>query len=441
MGKKTLDELVTAYNKNNKAQYGLISLDHILYRSSKEDLLEFVKKHEISLSESDLESKNSIILKILDFFLSKFSTDDDLKTKFCDPIDYLGKIIYDDLYLENCSMDFDFISKTELINIFAEYCADLGINVYRCDHINGYDLDLYLTKKPKGIFTTTESVIVRTGFELNKDNYDEMIGNLARSTLIAEWKLFVTTPIGAKNIGLERLIADMKRINTWLYIIDPVQQRVLGVTKGKNSKARDSELRDRLISSLPQRPIRAGSQVIKISKYAFDERSAYKPKKIRMNYIDPIVSRHDHWSTQKKEKKYKNNFQMLLIMGRESGINIFSYSDSANETNINEQMISGFLTAIDSFVQTLSGSTGLQEISYKGFKICAEIGENIKIITILSESSDDIFRERLKYLVKQIESRFENQIKISLDTGEKILENNEDINKRLNSLIIQILDI
>ena len=439
MGKKTLDELVSAYNKNNKAQYGLISLDHILYRSSIEDLQKFVKKHGIILSESDLESKDSIILEILDFFLTKFSTDNDLKTKFCDPIDYLGKIIYEDLYLENCSMDFDFISKTELINVFAEYCADLGINVYRCDHIEGYDLDLYLTKKPKGIFTTTESVIVRTGFELNKDNYDEMIGNLARSTLIAEWKLFVTTPIGAKNIGMERLIADMKRINTWLYIIDPVQKRVLGITKGKNSKARDSELRDRLIASLPQRPIRAGSQVIKISKYAFDERSAYKPKKIRMNYIDPIVSRHDYWSTQKKEKKYRNNFQTLLIMSKESGINIFSYSE--NKSSSNEQLISGFLTAIDSFVQTLSGSTGLQEISYKGFKICAEIGENIKIITILSESSDDIFRERLKYLRKQIESRFENQIKISLETGEKILENNEVINQRLKNLIIQILDI
>ena len=62
---------------------------------------------------------------------------------------------------------------------------------------------------------------------------------------------------------------------------------------------------------------------------------------------------------------------------------------------LDELMISGFLSAMDSFIKELSGETStLNEVDYQNFKINATMGKYVKVFTLTNESVDDAFRER-----------------------------------------------
>jgi hypothetical protein len=53
--------------------------------------------------------------------------------------------------------------------------------------------------------------VVRTGKEMNKENYEKTLNNIENSSKIAAWTVFVTTPLGAYKVGLFKLIGDMER--------------------------------------------------------------------------------------------------------------------------------------------------------------------------------------------------------------------------------------
>lgn len=414
------------YIQNNKIRYGIISINHLLFNSSLTFLQNVIQKYQILNDNLDFLDRNQLIEQILEFFEAEFSTNTQVRKNFSDSMCYLGKSLFDLVIDTDFYLDFDFIAKTDLINVFADYCADLGINTYDARKIESYDFDLYLIKKTQGVFVTTESVIIRTLFDMEQEQYEELIAKIARSTMVAEWKLFVTTPAVAMKIGLDNLIADMKRLNTWLYIIDPLQKRVFGITKGKKNKARDAELRDRLIQQLPQTPIRASSQVISLSKYEFEEKYAYKPKNIRNFILNPLDSI-EHESVMKiQDPPYRSIFQSVLIVDKETSLTLYSFHTNPNK--FDDQMISGFLSAMDSFVRGFGGSKGTEEISYKGFIVQAVTGKKIKAIAILSHSTDPAFTERLQRFVFEVEQRYASKINQFLENGENNLIQEESIN-------------
>lgn len=417
MEEAQLEDIVHKMSAKNSFRYHYISVDEVLFRSRIEDLLHLCQKKGIILSVDEKKVKQKIIFKILHFYYNRYQSEREIQSSYLDSIHFLGEDLLNLLPIITNEFLFDFASKTELVQVFADYCADLGINVYRVLDDQIYNLDAYLIKKTKGVFITTESVIVRTGFELKIEDYKKILSSLARSTLISEWKVFVTTPIGAYAIGMDNLLADMKRLHTWLYIIDPVQKHVFGVGKGKTSKNEDSTLRDEYITNLPPTPLRTASQVVKISKYAFEEKHAYKHKSYRKFFFSSQAVNKMMEHSKLIAPMFIDIFRSLIILDKKSGLTIYSYQ----QKDVDEQMIGGFLTAFDSFVSTVSGSTKLEEINYQGFTINAALGNRIKVISILTKSGGQIFKERLAVFTQLFEQKLYNELEIFFETGKSII--------------------
>jgi len=213
-------------------------------------------------------------------------------------------------------------------------------------------------------------------------------------------------------------VDDMKRLETWLYIIDPVQKRVFGIEKGKSSTVLDEKLRDEYVKNLPQPPIRTASQVVKISEYAFEEKHAYKAKSYRNYFFSENAAQRLMGNGIPEIPRYADIFQSLILLDSQSGLTYFSFQ----YTKLNEQMVSGFLSAMDSFVSVVSGESQLEEINYKGFIITAAMGERIKVVAILNKSGGIAFKERLHVLVSAFEKRFAPELALFYDTGDKTIQ-------------------
>jgi len=227
----------------------------------------------------------------------------------------------------------------------------------------------------------------------------------------------------------------MENLNVWLYVVDPLHKKILGITKGKKSKSYEQGLSEAFIQKLPHIPVRAPSQVVKISKYEFNESESYKPKRFHMFELlakeeyDKIIQ------IPREKNKYRAIFKNLLIIDKSSGISIISH---ANETEMmDDVLVAGFLSAMDSFVSEVGGASSLEEIDYKGFFIQASYGEMVKMALFLSEPGDQILKERLSYFVKQFEEKYRQQIEYFKLTGNVTLFNKKEI----VSLAKEILEI
>jgi hypothetical protein len=278
-----------------------------------------------------------------------------------------------------------------------------------------YSLDLYLTRKTP--LLRTEAVIVRTGMELSDRNYSDVLQLLENASEIAVWRVFVTTPYGVLRIGLKRLIQDMEKLNTWLYVVDPIYMRIFGITKGKKSKGFKERLRDEYISQLPHKSIRSPSQVVKISKYYFSESESYKPSDfaifelIAKNEFEQLPVHEEHV----EEPRYSEIFKNVMIIDKETGISILN--NSSKTQPVREDLISGFLSAMDSFVAELGGVASMESIDYKGFFIQAAYGRFVKLALFISEPADQILKERTSFFINYFEEIFQHQIHEFRKTG------------------------
>ncbi|MBD3254271.1 MAG: hypothetical protein GF383_04220 [Candidatus Lokiarchaeota archaeon] len=419
----TLENVFSVIKENAKGNIGIICLNAIIELSLKEELEEFLKYQGIQIPSDSNLTNLEIFKYICRHFHNNYLADDKNQALYSDSLNYIGDTILRDKNLYNNLVMNDFLSKKEVINVFSDFCADLGISVYSTSQIEDYSLDLYLTKKTP--FLKTEAVFVRMGKELDEAEYAETLRLMEKSSEIAYWTVLVITPLGAAKVGLHKLIGDLDKLGVWLYIIDPILQRVLGVFKGSKSKTYDSDIRDNFIQKLPREPIRAPSQIIKFSKYNLEDSESYKTKDFRKYEI----------LTQDKHKKlieflnetpeYRNIFNSIIIMHQSTGTPMVSYSKSLNKNN--EILISGFLTAMDDFVQRIGGARSMKEINYKNFFVQAAYGEKIKLALFLSEPADEILKERLSYFVNYFEKNYESDINKFRTTGDTALFEDKEI--------------
>ncbi len=227
----------------------------------------------------------------------------------------------------------------------------------------------------------------------------------------------------------------MENLNAWMYVIDPIHQKFLGIMKGKKSNDHDTSIRDEFIKKLPHEPIRTPSQIVKISKYHFKESESYNPKNFVMFELFPkeeLILK-DHAVTVKP--KFKETFRNLMIIDKDSGLNIISYS--SEEISMEKELISGFLSAMDSFVSEIGGTTSMKEISYKGFYVHAAYGQYIKFALFLSRPARKNLKERLAYLLNQFEEHYHDQILQFTKTGNTAVFDKD----RIVELIKEILSV
>ncbi len=408
----------------HKDKYGLISLSAVIKDCPTEVLKSFAI--DLGMDAGDVESKSreTLIRELI------FLPTDPLKMPgILNPLEHMGNLLLNYGPLRHYLNRFDFLSKRELIDAFAESCADLPINVFEASE-DIYGLDLYLTKKLTRL--RTESVFVLIGSEIEEQYNEELLNRIEKSEEICDWRVFVTTPVGAIKIGYERLIEDMKERKVWTYIIDPFQKRVIGATKGSKSKHQDKQVRDAYIRQLPSEPIRAISQVVKRSKYKWDEKDAYDPDIVAPYYF---VSMDEKIQFEPYEPIYRDKFRTLLLISKKSGLLMYSFS--LKEDDVDKTLVSGFLTAIESFVKQLASESGLNEIDYKNLKVLGSSGEYVQAVAMMNQSPGIAFTQRLEYLVKTFESDYAEQIQRFVKMG----NTNIITDLGLESIIPEILGI
>lgn len=415
MSSQNPEEILELIRQENEGKFGILCLNCLIVRTRFKELEDFIATNRIKISQDKEPTKLGYLDCISIHFYEKYKNIAELQKIYPNCLAFIADMIFRDVKIRKYLSRFDFIAKHELIDVFADYCADLGISVYDTSNIdeNKYKLDLYLIKKKP--LLRTESVLVRTGPEMREEEYKNTFYLLNEASKVALWTVLVTTPRGVYNIGLERLISDMEKLNVWLYVVDPIHQRVLGITKGKKSKDHDTTVRDNYIDKLPRQPIRAPSRLKKISDYDFSESDSYNPKKFVMYELLPKEEAVQREQSLIRNPRYREIFRTLLVIEKKSGLPLITYS--REDLTMDKELVSGFLSAMDSFVSEIGGSEDMSEISYKGFSINAIYGKYIKAALILSEPASKSLKERLTYFVKDFEDRYSDEISIFIETG------------------------
>jgi hypothetical protein len=172
--------------------------------------------------------------------------------------------------------------------------------------------------------------------------------------------------------------------------------------------------------------------VVKFSEYDFSESDSYNPKKFSMYEILPKDEALEKEQSLIRKPKYRELFRTLLVIDQKSGLPLVTYSREDLETD--KELVSGFLSAMDSFVSEIGGSESMNEINYKGFNIHATYGKWIKLALILSNPAKKSLKERLAYFLKDFEERYADEINLFIETGNtryfdsnKITEDIKDI--------------
>ncbi|MBN2157652.1 MAG: hypothetical protein JW776_16515 [Candidatus Lokiarchaeota archaeon] len=413
-----LSGLVSDIHKKTPSKIGVICVNCILHHSPLENLIRFLKKYSIYLPESTLNVRSELVYYIYYHFFTEYQNDQIIRQMYSDPVEYIGDVIAKDELFKIGLQKHDFIAKHELIDVFADYCADMGIITFEMDpkdEINSM-MDLFLTKRVP--LLKTETVFVRTGHELENGGYsEELIKNIQEASKKAIWTVFVTSSYGAYVVGLDRLIKDMERLNIWLYVVDPLHKNVYGITKGKKNQI-DENLKNQLEQSLPSQPIRAPSQLGKISKYDFSERDSYNPNKFTTFSILKSDIYGMYYEKTEPNHKFRDIFRSLLIIDPVSGLNIFSMKSQTQK--IDDVILSGFLSALDSLaleIGTKQEGAKEKEINYQGFIVQIISGDLLNIALFLTKPADQILKERMNRFIHQFEYVYRDSITKYKESG------------------------
>jgi hypothetical protein len=337
---------------------------------------------------------------------------------YTDPVEFIGDKISKDPLFEMGLHKHDLIAKHELIDVFADFCADIGIITFEMDPKNPLhaNMDLFLTKRVP--LLKTEAVFVRTGHELENGGYNQdLFDSITEASKTAIWTVFVTSSYGAYVVGLDKLIKDMEKLNVWLYVVDPLHKNVYGITKGKKNN-NDETLKQEVESNLPAQPIRAPSQLGKLSKYDFSERESYNSKRFSTFTILKSDIYGMYYEKAEPDHKFRDIFRSMLIIEPDSGLNVFSMSNE--EQKVDDVVVSGFLSAIDSFayeIGTKQEGVRQKEINYQGFIVEIISGDLLNVAIFLTKPANEILKERMSHFIFQFEKQFSDSIAEYKRTG------------------------
>ncbi|MFX1296604.1 MAG: hypothetical protein ACFFD2_17325 [Promethearchaeota archaeon] len=378
-----------------KGTHGLFDPFQIIDTLNIEDIKYLVRK----LSKStQSELKEDLLFKIFKAVQNYFYSSYDFQKNYGYPINFLGYVLFYDPILLKYFEKFDFISIHEMMAIFADFCADTEINVYDSRIKNQFPWDLSLLEKDTG---KTGVTFFLRGHEI-LDKYAKLILQIKSATEYCDWIYVVTTPLGAIKIGLDKLIEDMENYKAWLYIIDPSHAIIYALLKGTDTSNKRKEKENELKNTLKS-PLRGIDPHIQFSQYIFDKKFQYKSKSY-------MLFGKNEYPYKKLELLHMqqdiNNLQYLIIFHKKRGTTLEAIRWTSQ--TIDPDLISGLISAIDSFGSSLSDSTGLEEISYKGFFISFVESDFIKACLLLNESPSPRLKELFIFAINKWESMFKD---------------------------------
>ncbi len=113
--------------------------------------------------------------------------------------------------------------------------------------------------------------------------------------------------------------------------------------------------------------------------------------------------------SQVEEKYSQSILRYLMILNKKSGI--VMYSQAFGGFEFDEDLVSGFLTAISSFGTEMSQKeTTMKAIQYQDFEIIVEIGEYSRVALVLSGQVTEFLRSKLLKFIKEFEEVYKEDL-------------------------------
>ncbi|MHA1229620.1 MAG: hypothetical protein ACTSRP_02425 [Candidatus Helarchaeota archaeon] len=111
------------------------------------------------------------------------------------------------------------------------------------------------------------------------------------------------------------------------------------------------------------------------------------------------------------QKDYLNLIlRYIMVIYKNSGIVVYSYAFSGFD--MDEDLISGFLTAIGSFgTEITKKDTDMESIKYQDFEIEVANGTNIKVALILNGKKIDVIKKLIRKFINMFEMEYKNELK------------------------------
>ncbi len=418
---------IAASQKELKGKIGLFDPLQMIENMDSKDLKYLLDSYS---NHSDLQLRKELLLKIYEYFQSTFEQQIDLKPKYKNILSYLGHFLFTEPNLSHYFEQFDIISKHEFNSIFADFCADNQIEVYDLFSKDQFPWDSYLAKK-NGTNKTGLAMFLR-GFE-SIEKFQDTIKQLNDAIEYCNFIYLVTTPLGVIRIGLNRLFRSVREIGAWVYIVDPIRRIIYGLIKGndnfKINKEKEKQLRDSINFAL--RPLDPNK---KLSKYRFERTFQFKPKTFLIFGLNKHSYKHTYLEFIEHDR---TNLQYLLLLHRENGItiNFFKWIPES----LDPDLISGFISALDSFGNNFGETKGLQEIQYSGFTISFAQGQFMKACLFLKETPSPRLKELLYFLVYRWESLFEEEMKSFKGSLNPFINRKQEIIHLLNRVFLRDL--
>ena len=129
----------------------------------------------------------------------------------------------------------------------------------------------------------------------------------------------------------------------------------------------------------------------------------YKPKEILKNK-----------ALMEKYNKYADaqNIKYLFLIEKNLGVKLSS-RNYGSEKEIDEDLIVGFLQAVTSFGQEISGveAAVMENITYEGLKILLENGKYVNSCLLLKEEETANLKQKIRKATEEFEEKFENDLK------------------------------
>ena len=117
-------KILETIRKANEGKFGIICLNCLLVRARFKEISKFLEKNNIPSPEDDSLTKLELLDYISVHLFKRYQNDPALKREYDTPLTYIGELFIQDEKLSDYLTRFDYISKQELIDIFADQGAD-----------------------------------------------------------------------------------------------------------------------------------------------------------------------------------------------------------------------------------------------------------------------------------------------------------------------------
>ena len=139
----TIENIIDYIRSSDKRKIGLICLNCIFNSCKIDELEDFIDKYQIKLPEKSTLTRLEYIKYLCLNFVKKFNDYSEIRNSYTDPLSLLGKLVISDNIFQKYIKKLDYIAKQDLINVFADFCADLGIIVYKIYSVFRFSISLF----------------------------------------------------------------------------------------------------------------------------------------------------------------------------------------------------------------------------------------------------------------------------------------------------------